>query len=126
MVRLRCRTGVVAPAWRAVRQTSRRTSSRAPVAQEALAERASSGVGRRTGTVLGIRRYRATLLHTDVCADVILPSSAPPHGLQADGAAPAALPARCVVSGPRWDRAQSGTADWPLAAWRRGLTRWRG
>ena len=34
MVRLRCRTGVMAPAWRAVRQASRRTSSRAPVAQE--------------------------------------------------------------------------------------------
>jgi hypothetical protein len=34
MVRLRCRTGVMAPAWRAVRQTSRRTSPGAPVAQE--------------------------------------------------------------------------------------------
>ncbi len=49
-----------------------------------------------------------------------------PGGLTGLGLLPAALPARCVVSGPRWDRAQSGTADWPLAAWRRGLTRWRG
>ena len=34
MVRLPCLIAVMAPAWRAVRQTSRRTSSRAPVAQE--------------------------------------------------------------------------------------------
>src|ERR1019366_4710043 len=39
IIRLPCRTGVMAPAWRAVRQTSRRTSSRAPVARENDVER---------------------------------------------------------------------------------------
>lgn len=48
-----------------------------------------------------------------------------PGGLSGLGLLPATLPARCVIGGPR-DGIEHRTADRPLAAWRRLLTRWPG